>query len=170
MNSPLTRRAALQTMAWGAVLLGSPSLFAQAPAPAGPHKLPDLGYAFDALEPAIDAKTMEIHHGRHHKAYVDNLNRALAAHPDLQKLSLEELLGGLDKVPESIRTAVRNNGGGHYNHSLFWQVLKPTTTAPATTSARRCSRPWTRTTPTRRPRTSPRRRWACSAPAGCGSA
>jgi len=97
---------------------------AQTAAAAGPHKLPALPYSFSALEPHFDAKTMEIHHGKHHAAYVNNLNKVLADYPDLQKLSPEELCKGLDKVPEKIRTAVRNNGGGHYNHSLFWQCLR----------------------------------------------
>jgi Fe-Mn family superoxide dismutase len=86
--------------------------------------LPPLGYAFDALEPYIDAKTMEIHHGKHHQTYVTKLNEALADYPDLQKLSVEDLLKNLNTVPEKIRSAVRNHGGGHYNHSLFWQCLK----------------------------------------------
>ena len=81
------------------------------------HTLPPLPYSFDALEPYIDAKTMEIHHDKHHDAYVTNLNKALEGHADLQKLSVEELLAQINKVPEDIRTAVRNNGGGHMNHS-----------------------------------------------------
>jgi Fe-Mn family superoxide dismutase len=85
--------------------------------------LPELPYAFDALEPHIDARTMEIHHGKHHAAYVSNLNAALENHPDLAKKSLEELVSNPDNLPEAIRTAVRNNGGGHYNHSLFWTVM-----------------------------------------------
>lgn len=89
------------------------------------HELPALPYAYNALEPHIDAQTMEIHHGKHHAAYVNNLNAALEGHPDLQSKSLEELLQNLDSVPESIRTAVRNNGGGHANHSLFWEIMKP---------------------------------------------
>ncbi len=88
------------------------------------HELPPLPYPFDALEPYIDARTMEIHHGKHHAAYVNNLNKALEAHPDLQRLPLEQLLADLNRLPESIRTAVRNNGGGHWNHSLFWQIMK----------------------------------------------
>ena len=88
------------------------------------HKLPELPYSFDALEPHIDAKTMEIHHGKHHATYVNNLNAALEPHSELQKKSLGELLADLNKVPEGIRTAVRNNGGGHSNHSLFWKVMK----------------------------------------------
>ena len=93
---------------------------AQAPA----FKLPPLPYAFDALEPYIDAKTMEIHHDKHHGTYVNNLNKALEGHADLQKLSIEELLRGIERVPETIRTAVRNNGGGHANHSMFWMIMK----------------------------------------------
>jgi superoxide dismutase len=90
-----------------------------------PFTLPDLPYAHDALEPHIDAKTMEIHHGKHHAAYVNNLNKALEAHPNLHGKSIEELLRGIDQVPESIRTAVRNNGGGHANHSMFWTIMGP---------------------------------------------
>ena len=88
------------------------------------HTLPPLPYHFDALEPYIDAKTMEIHHDKHHGAYVTNLNNAIGPHTDLQKLSVEELLTQLNKVPENIRTAVRNNAGGHMNHSLFWKIMK----------------------------------------------
>ena len=88
------------------------------------HTVPPLPYAFDALEPYIDAKTMEIHHDKHHAAYVTNLNKALEGQPGLEKLSVEALLGQLGSVPENIRTAVRNNGGGHLNHSLFWNLMK----------------------------------------------
>jgi Fe-Mn family superoxide dismutase len=95
------------------------------------HILPDLPYAFDALEPTIDARTMEIHHGKHHAAYVSNLNAALEGHEDLQDLSVEELLRGIDQVPNDIRTAVRNHGGGHANHSLFWTVMSPGGGEPA---------------------------------------
>ena len=91
----------------------------------GPFKLPPLGYPYDALEPHIDAKTMTIHHDKHHGGYVTKLNKALAGHPDLAKKSVDELLKDLDSVPESIRTDVRNNGGGHSNHSMFWQIMKP---------------------------------------------
>ncbi len=87
--------------------------------------LPDLPYAPDALEPHIDARTMQIHHGKHHQAYINNVNAALEGHADLQSKSLEALLRGIEQVPESIRTAVRNNGGGHANHSLFWTILSP---------------------------------------------
>jgi Fe-Mn family superoxide dismutase len=89
------------------------------------YALPTLPYAYDALEPHIDARTMEIHHTKHHQAYINNVNNALADHADLARLSVEELVRGLNRVPESIRTAVRNNGGGHANHSLFWQIMGP---------------------------------------------
>ena len=88
-------------------------------------KLPDLGYAFDALEPYIDAKTMEIHHDKHHGAYVEKLNAAVEKYPDLQKKTVEEILSDIKSVPDDIRTAIQNNGGGHANHSLFWQIMKP---------------------------------------------
>ena len=88
------------------------------------YTLPPLPYSFDALEPYIDAKTMEIHHDKHHNAYVTNLNKALESAPDLAKLSIEELCAQIAKVPEAIRTAVRNNGGGHLNHSMFWKLMK----------------------------------------------
>lgn len=86
--------------------------------------VPPLPYPFDALEPNIDAKTMEIHHDKHHGAYVTNLNKALEGHPDLQSKSIDDLMKNLAAVPENIRTAVQNNGGGHWNHSLFWQLMK----------------------------------------------
>lgn len=89
------------------------------------HQLPALPYANDALEPHIDAKTMEIHHDRHHNAYVTNLNAALDKHPALHDKSLKDLIADLNSLPEDIRTAVRNNGGGHANHSLFWEVIGP---------------------------------------------
>jgi Fe-Mn family superoxide dismutase len=94
-------------------------------APQGTHVLPALPYSFDALEPYIDAKTMEIHHDKHHAAYVTNLNKAVAGKADLEKKSIEQLIADLEAVPADIRTAVRNNGGGHANHSLFWQIMKP---------------------------------------------
>ena len=90
-----------------------------------PYELPSLPYAHDALEPSIDAQTMQIHHGKHHQAYVTNLNAALEKAPELFGKSLDELLRDLNAVPEAIRTAVRNNGGGHWNHSLFWRLLVP---------------------------------------------
>lgn len=89
------------------------------------YKLPDLPYAYDALEPHIDEETMKLHHDKHHNTYVENVNKALEGHDDLQKLSIEELVAKLDEVPEDIRTAVRNNGGGHANHSLFWEIMSP---------------------------------------------
>ncbi len=89
------------------------------------HTLPPLPYAHDALEPHIDKLTMEIHHGKHHQAYVNNLNAALEKHPELQSKSVEDLIAHLASVPEDIRTAVRNNGGGHANHSMFWQIMAP---------------------------------------------
>ena len=89
------------------------------------HTLPPLPYAFDALEPHIDAQTMEIHHGKHHNAYVTNLNAALEKAPELADKPLDELLKDLNSVPDAIRTAVRNNGGGHFNHSQFWQTMGP---------------------------------------------
>jgi len=96
----------------------------QGAAPQMTFTLPPLPYSFDALEPHIDAKTMEIHHDKHHNAYVTNLNKALEGNAELQKLTVEELLAQLNKVPENIRGAVRNNGGGHMNHSMFWKIMK----------------------------------------------
>ncbi|MEO5987315.1 MAG: superoxide dismutase [Candidatus Eisenbacteria bacterium] len=134
----MTRREALKTLALGAggALLprmafghdpkaSAPSPTASAtPAPIGPFTLPALGYAFDALEPHLDAQTMQIHHDKHHAAYVTNLNKAVAGKADLAKWSVEDLLRKLDQVPAEIRTAVRNHGGGHANHSLLWTSLK----------------------------------------------
>lgn len=97
--------------------------YAADPAPTGPFTLPELPYKPDALEPHIDAATMGLHHGKHHAAYVNNLNKALVDHGELAKLPLEELIAKLDQVPEAIRTVVRNNGGGHANHSMFWQIM-----------------------------------------------
>lgn len=91
----------------------------------GSITLPELPYDFAALEPVIDAKTMEIHHDKHHATYVDNLNKALADYPEWAAKSLEDIVAHIDEVPEAVRTAVRNNGGGHYNHSLFWQMMTP---------------------------------------------
>jgi superoxide dismutase, Fe-Mn family len=90
-----------------------------------PFTLPSLPYGFDALEPHIDAQTMQIHHGKHHQTYVNNLNAAIEKAPELANKSIEELMRGIDSVPESVRTAVRNNGGGHWNHSMFWQIMGP---------------------------------------------
>ncbi len=114
----MTRREILTAGAIAAIpALGA----AQTGAPA--FTLPKLPYATDALEPFIDARTMEIHHGKHHQTYVDNLNKALAGHPQLAQKGIEALLGDLANVPEAIRGAVRNSGGGHANHSLFWETL-----------------------------------------------
>ncbi len=87
------------------------------------HTLPELGYSYDALEPYIDARTMEIHHTKHHQTYIDKLNAALEKHPALQEASAADLVSALDTVPETIRMAVRNHGGGHANHSFFWRLL-----------------------------------------------
>jgi Fe-Mn family superoxide dismutase len=121
-----TRRHVLATFVASAAVAGLRplSLGAQtASAPAGPFTLPALPYAFDALEPHIDAQTMQIHHDRHHAAYVSNLNAAVAKYPDLGKKSVEELVANLDAIPEAVRTAVRNHGGGHSNHTFFWQAM-----------------------------------------------
>jgi Fe-Mn family superoxide dismutase len=91
---------------------------------AGPFTLPPLPYAFDALEPHIDAQTMQIHHDKHHGTYVTNLNKAVTDAPELKGKSVGDMLKDLNSVPEKVRTAVRNSGGGHYNHSLFWQMMK----------------------------------------------
>ncbi len=96
-----------------------------------PFTLPQLPYAFDALEPHIDTTTMQIHHGKHHQAYVNNLNAAIEKAPELAGKSLDELLRGIDKVPEPVRAAVRNNGGGHWNHSMFWEIISPNGGEPA---------------------------------------
>lgn len=89
------------------------------------YELPNLPYAFDALEPHVDKQTMQIHHDKHHATYVTNLNKALADHPKLAEKKIEDLIADLDAVPETIRTAVRNNGGGHANHTFFWQIMGP---------------------------------------------
>jgi Fe-Mn family superoxide dismutase len=134
----MTRRSALKSTAClAAAAAAAPTVFADAApaassaasAPGGPFTLPPLPYPADALEPHIDARTMEIHHGRHHAGYVTNLNKAITDAPansreSLSRESVDTLLRNLNSVPESIRTAVRNNGGGHYNHSLFWKMMK----------------------------------------------
>ena len=89
------------------------------------YELPKLPYAYDALDPHIDARTMEIHHTKHHQTYIDKLNDAVKGKPDLEGKSIEELISNLNAVPEDIRTVVRNNGGGHANHSFFWQIMGP---------------------------------------------
>ena len=88
-------------------------------------QLPDLPYGFDALEPHIDTATMQIHHGKHHQAYINNLNAAIEKAPELASKSLDDLIRGINSVPEAVRTAVRNNGGGHWNHSMFWKWMAP---------------------------------------------
>ena len=130
--TPMSRRDLLRTAGAGAALLTLPTVALPQDAAkkdAG-FTLPPLPYAVDALEPHLDAKTMEIHHGRHHKAYVDNLNKAVAGTEWAGK-TIEEILVKLNEVPEKVRTAVRNNGGGHYNHSLFWQLMSPKGGKPA---------------------------------------
>jgi Fe-Mn family superoxide dismutase len=122
----MTRRHALKTTALASLAFAAswPSRIASAQtAPSGPYTVPPLPYPFDALEPHIDAQTMQIHHDKHHAAYVANLNKAVAQFPDLGNKPVEDLLKDLNAVPEQIRTAVRNQGGGHYNHSLFWQMM-----------------------------------------------
>ena len=89
------------------------------------HELPPLPYPKDALEPHVDAQTMEIHHDKHHAAYVNNLNKAIAGKPDLEKRTIHELISHLDSIPQEIRTAVRNNAGGHANHTMFWKLMGP---------------------------------------------
>jgi superoxide dismutase, Fe-Mn family len=118
-------------VAAGAILPGMKSLAAETTATestaasAGPFQLPKLPYAFDALEPHIDAQTMQIHHGKHHQAYITNLNKALEGQSALSGKSPEELISNLDDIPEAARTAVRNNGGGHVNHTMFWETMTP---------------------------------------------
>ncbi len=129
MSTTLSRRAVLTKAGLG-LITASGVLSALRPCAAelqhdGAYTLPPLPYAFDALEPHIDARTMQIHHDKHHQGYVTNLNLALKDQHDQHGKSIEDLIKGLASLPESIRTAVRNNGGGHYNHSLFWMVMKP---------------------------------------------
>jgi superoxide dismutase, Fe-Mn family len=134
----VTRREALSTLGVSALALAATgrgldaAAAGQAQASAGPYTLAPLPYAFDALEPHIDALTMQIHHDRHHQAYVTNLNAALAAAGAAGQTPIEELLKNLAVVPESVRTAVRNNGGGHVNHAQFWTVLAPGAGGPPT--------------------------------------
>jgi Fe-Mn family superoxide dismutase len=122
----ITRRTVIKTLAYttGAVAVSSHSSAQQGSAPAEVFKLPPLGYDYDALEPHIDAETMKIHHDKHHAAYVAKLNSAVAAAPGLEKKSIEDILRSLDSAPEAVRKDLRNQGGGHYNHMLFWQMLK----------------------------------------------
>ncbi len=125
----MNRRDSLKFLAGGAVfgMFGSASLRAAAqPAqPAGPFKLPPLGYAYDALEPHIDAQTMMIHHQRHHGTYVSNANQFVARWPELGTTPIEQVLSDLGKAPEAVRSGVRNNVGGHWNHTFFWELMTP---------------------------------------------
>src|SRR5438067_10824977 len=123
-------KAAFATAAYAAatsssaVKAGTAVMSTAALEPKDPFTLPPLPYSFDVLEPHIDAETMQIHHDKHHAAYVTNLNKAVAEAPELARKSVEDLLTNLGTVPEKVRTAVRNQGGGHYNHTLFWQMMK----------------------------------------------
>lgn len=135
MKSPqsFTRRDVIKSLGAGVALAGMGLMGASAanagPAltkrPPQPFTLPPLDYAFDALEPLIDGRTMEIHHGKHHQGYVNKANKALADHPEWQGLLATQLLQRLEEIPEPLRTAVRNNVGGHVNHSLFWKIIGP---------------------------------------------
>ncbi len=127
--SILHRRTFLAGAAALVAVGGGRGAFAQAPA--GPFSLAALPYAPEALEPHIDAQTMQIHHGRHHQAYVTNINNALKDHGQLAQMPLQQMLGKLGEVPEAIRTAIRNNGGGHANHTMFWQIMGPGGGAPS---------------------------------------
>ena len=126
-SSSTTRRHFIATAAAAAAVTAAraqaPAAAAPAPAPAGPFTLDPLPYAPEALEPHLDAMTMGIHHGKHHKAYVDNLHKAVATHDDLKKKTVAELITDISFLPEDIRKAVQNNGGGHWNHSLFWKLM-----------------------------------------------
>jgi superoxide dismutase, Fe-Mn family len=138
-RSSLTRRDAIKLMGAGAAFasFGALSNSAQAqPAPSAmttpqPFVLPKLGYAYDALEPHIDARTMEVHYTKHHQAYITNANKALSAYPELSTLTGEAILADLTSVPEPIRMVCRNNVGGHVNHSFFWQIIAPGSSAPS---------------------------------------
>ena len=122
----MTRRKAIKNLALttGAVALAAPAFAVDAPAAEGVFKLPPLGYDYDALEPYIDAETMKLHHDKHHAGYVSKLNAAVAEAPGLEKKTIREILTSLDSAPEAVRAALRNNGGGHANHTLFWRMLK----------------------------------------------
>ncbi len=128
--SNITRRKALRQTTLAAVTLAlasppsRPSARAADAAAGGPFTLPPLPYPADALEPHLDAQTMQLHHDKHHQAYVTNLNKAVAGHPELEQKTVDDLLRNLSAVPESVRQAVRNHCGGHANHTLFWQILK----------------------------------------------
>ena len=131
-DARFSRRDALKLIGTGVAALGLGAIpaarAAEATDPAAlpqPFSLPTLAYAYNALEPYIDAETMEIHHSKHHQAYITNANKALAGHPALAAMTAEEILMSLDKIPESERTVLRNNVGGHYNHSFFWRSIAP---------------------------------------------
>jgi superoxide dismutase, Fe-Mn family len=123
--TPLTRRQVLLAAGTGAAALALAPLTAKAQDKGGPFTLPKLPYDYGALEPHIDTETMKIHHDRHHQAYVDNLNKAVAKYPDLGKKTVEAILRDVKSVPEDIRQAVINNGGGHANHTMFWEIMGP---------------------------------------------
>jgi Fe-Mn family superoxide dismutase len=135
MVAPMTRRDAIKVIGGGAALVGLGAMTRMAAAdpalPAGvgstmqPFELPKLGYGFDSLEPHIDAQTMEIHYSKHHAAYIKNANKALADHPELSTMTGEQILMGLPSIAEPLRTALRNNVGGHVNHCFFWSILSP---------------------------------------------
>ncbi len=120
-TSGVTRRSFMAGTAAAATVAFTSGVSAQAPS--GPFKLDALGYANNALEPHIDARTMEIHHGRHHAAYVTNLNNAIKDHSNVAAMPLQDILAKLGEMPEAVRTALRNNGGGHANHTMFWQIM-----------------------------------------------
>ncbi len=131
-STNMSRRDALKTLGAGAMLAGLAALTGRAvaaqeaavPSPQ-PFTLPPLGYAYDALEPHIDARTMELHHTKHHQAYITNANAALESHPELHGMTGEEMLSGFAQLPDSVRTAVKNHVGGHVNHSFFWKIIGP---------------------------------------------
>ncbi len=145
MKAMVSRRSFVGAMAGAGLLVGqqrasvlaapggAPSILTNAAqdAPDGPHTLPDLPYDYAALEPHIDTLTMQIHHDKHHATYVANLNKAVADYPELQALTVEQLVQNLDSVPEEIRMTVRNNAGGHFNHSMFWETMGPAGTKPS---------------------------------------
>ena len=140
----MKRRSFFQILLAGLLTSGlapSRSRAVTTPPPTGPFSLPPLPFAPNALEPYIDAETMTLHHDKHHAAYVNNLNKAIAPFPDLQKKSVEELLGNLDVVPTEIRTTVRNNAGGHANHSHLWKTLANPGKKPEGNWPRRSTKP-----------------------------
>jgi Fe-Mn family superoxide dismutase len=143
-----SRRDALKTLATASAALAAGPAFAQtAPAPAAAaalevHKLPPLGYDYDALEPLIDAETMKLHHDKHHAAYVAKLNAALAKAPELAGKPLNDLLKNLDQAPEAVRIDIRNHGGGHANHTLLWATLKKNTGGPESDLLKAIEKSW----------------------------